>query len=148
MKATVLTESSIYFIFLHGFLRSSDVYGHESGRCHSLRFFLTFYLSRFSFYINNGPWNCFPVIFQTDFWTYQRQEPTTGFRAYERAKGHFLCPFYCHRFLCVLALTPVQLQCASSLTKKSWHSQTTFVLVSLASRALRPFTWHTGTSLI
>ena len=43
MKATVLTESSIlYFIFSPGYLCCSDIYGCESGRCHTLPFFLTF----------------------------------------------------------------------------------------------------------
>ena len=55
IKATVLAESSIYFIFSHSSLCSSNVYRCESGRYHSLPFFLTFLsflLSRFSFYIN------------------------------------------------------------------------------------------------
>ena len=54
MKATVLTESS--FIFSPGSLRYADVYRCESGRCHTLHFFLiyflSFHLSEFSFYIN------------------------------------------------------------------------------------------------
>jgi len=33
---------SIYFIFSPGSLRSSNVYRYESGRCHTLPFFLTF----------------------------------------------------------------------------------------------------------
>jgi hypothetical protein len=40
MKATVLAESSIYFIFS---LRSSDVYRHESGKSRTLPFFLNFF---------------------------------------------------------------------------------------------------------
>ena len=55
IKVTVLAESSIlYFMFSPGSLRSSDVYRRESGRCCTLPFFLTFlsfHLSRFSFYI-------------------------------------------------------------------------------------------------
>ena len=42
MKATVLAESSIYFIFSPGYLCSSKFYRHESGRCHALPFFLQF----------------------------------------------------------------------------------------------------------
>ena len=45
----------LYFMFSLGSLRYSDVYIHESGRCHTLSFFLTFlsfYLFMFSFYIN------------------------------------------------------------------------------------------------
>ena len=42
MKATVLAESSIYFIFSPGSPRSSDVYRYESGRCRTLPFFLKF----------------------------------------------------------------------------------------------------------
>ena len=42
MKTTVLAESSsLYFIFLPGSLRYSDVYRHESGRCLTFFFFLT-----------------------------------------------------------------------------------------------------------
>ena len=41
MKATVLDESS--FIFPLGSLRYADVYRHESGRCCTLPFFLTFF---------------------------------------------------------------------------------------------------------
>ena len=55
MKATVLAQSSSYFIPSPGYLRYKDVYRCESGRCRSLRLFLTFlsvYFSRFSFYIN------------------------------------------------------------------------------------------------
>ena len=51
MKGTVLAASSTYFIFSLGYLRYSDVYRYESGRCCSLPF-LTFYVSRFSFYVN------------------------------------------------------------------------------------------------
>ena len=44
MKATALAESSIlYFIFSSGSLCYSDVYRREAGRCHTLRFFLTFF---------------------------------------------------------------------------------------------------------
>ena len=43
MKATLLEESSLYFIFSPGSLCSSDVYGHESGRCRTFPFFLTFF---------------------------------------------------------------------------------------------------------
>ena len=43
MKATVLAESCLYFIFPPGSLCSSDVYRHESGRCHTVLFFLTFF---------------------------------------------------------------------------------------------------------
>ena len=42
MKATVLAESSSYFIFSPGYLHYEDVHRCESGRCHSLPFFLTF----------------------------------------------------------------------------------------------------------
>ena len=41
-KITLLAKSSLYFIFLPGSLCSSNVYRHESGRCHTLPFFLTF----------------------------------------------------------------------------------------------------------
>jgi hypothetical protein len=41
MKATVLAESPLYFIFSPESLRSSDVYRRESGRCHTLPFFLS-----------------------------------------------------------------------------------------------------------
>jgi hypothetical protein len=44
MKATVLAESSSYLIFSPGYLRYWDVNRHESGRCHSLPFFLTFFI--------------------------------------------------------------------------------------------------------
>ena len=59
IKVTVLDENSIYFIFSLGFLRSSSVYRYKSGRgCHTLPFFFTFFLSfhlsKFSFYINNN----------------------------------------------------------------------------------------------
>ena len=36
MIATVFAESSLYFIFSLGFFCSSDVYRHDSGRCHIL----------------------------------------------------------------------------------------------------------------
>ena len=56
MKAIVLGSSSIlYFIFSPGSLHYGNVYRHESGRCHTLPFFyhfLSFHLSRFSFYTN------------------------------------------------------------------------------------------------
>ena len=42
MKATMLAESSLYFIFSPDSVRHSDVYRHESGRCCTLAFFLTF----------------------------------------------------------------------------------------------------------
>jgi hypothetical protein len=42
MEATVLAESSSYPIFSLGYLRYKDVHRHESGRCRSLPFFLTF----------------------------------------------------------------------------------------------------------
>ena len=45
MKAMVLVESSTYFIFASGSLYSSDVYRLESGRCHTLSFFLTFLIT-------------------------------------------------------------------------------------------------------
>jgi hypothetical protein len=51
LSATLLTESFSYFIFSPGYLRYCDVYRLELGRCHSLPFFLTFYLSSVSFYI-------------------------------------------------------------------------------------------------
>ena len=55
MKATVLAES-FNFIYFHCDVCSDYVYRHESGRCHSLPFFLiyflSFYLSRFSFCTN------------------------------------------------------------------------------------------------
>ena len=41
-SATVLAESSLYFIFSLGSLCSSDVYRRESDRCHILSFFSTF----------------------------------------------------------------------------------------------------------
>ena len=41
-KATVLAESSLYFIFSPGSLHSSGVYRRESDRCCTLPFFLTF----------------------------------------------------------------------------------------------------------
>ena len=40
-RATVLAESSSYFIFSLGYLHDYDVYRHESGRCHSLSFSYT-----------------------------------------------------------------------------------------------------------
>ena len=43
MKATVLAESSLYFIFSPSSLCSSDVCRHESGRCHTFPFFLTIF---------------------------------------------------------------------------------------------------------
>ena len=55
IKAAVLAESSSFMHF-HRDLSALAVYRHESGRCCSLSFilidFLSFYLSRFSFYIN------------------------------------------------------------------------------------------------
>ena len=42
--ATVLAESSIYFIFLPGSPRYCDVYRCESGRCLTLPFFITFFI--------------------------------------------------------------------------------------------------------
>ena len=57
MKATVLAESTLYFIFSLGSLHSSDIYRWKSGTCRTLPFFLTFYLSRFSFYIKTYRWN-------------------------------------------------------------------------------------------
>ena len=42
MKATVLAESSSYFIFSLGYLHYYDTYKCESGRCCSLPFFLKF----------------------------------------------------------------------------------------------------------
>ena len=47
MKATVLAESCIYFTFSLSYLRSSDVYRHESARCHNLTLFLTFMIMIF-----------------------------------------------------------------------------------------------------
>ena len=44
MKATVLAESSLHFIFPPGSLQYSDVYRHESGRFQVLPFFLTFFI--------------------------------------------------------------------------------------------------------
>ena len=68
MKATVFALSSSYFIFSLGYLRYYDVYRCESVRCRSLLFFLSFYLSRFSFCINiwyhifqDETWSCFAV---------------------------------------------------------------------------------------
>ena len=56
VKATVLAESSTYFVYSPGSLCSSGVHKHESYRCHTLPLFLTFFLSfhfsMFSFYIN------------------------------------------------------------------------------------------------
>ena len=57
VKTTVFAESCIlYFIFSLGSLYYSDVYTRESGRCRTIPFFLTFFLSfhlfRFSFCIN------------------------------------------------------------------------------------------------
>ena len=43
MKATVLAESSIYFIFSPDSLHSSNVFRYESGRCRSLPFVLRFF---------------------------------------------------------------------------------------------------------
>ena len=42
IKATVLAESSLYFIFSPGYLHYCDAYRQGSGRCCSLSFFLTF----------------------------------------------------------------------------------------------------------
>ena len=44
MKATVLAEISMYFIFSPGYLCSSDVYRRDSGRCRTIPFFLTFFI--------------------------------------------------------------------------------------------------------
>jgi hypothetical protein len=49
MKATVLAEISSHFIFSLGYLHYKDVYRHESGRCRSLHFFLTFFKSELTF---------------------------------------------------------------------------------------------------
>jgi hypothetical protein len=49
IKATVLAESSLYFIFSLGALHSSDIYRCESGRCHTLPFFLAFFYQLFNF---------------------------------------------------------------------------------------------------
>ena len=40
MRATVLAERSVYFIFSQSSLHSSDVYRCESGRCRTVPFFL------------------------------------------------------------------------------------------------------------
>ena len=45
MKATVLDESSLYFFFSPGYLHYCDVYRRESGRCYTLPFFLTFFIT-------------------------------------------------------------------------------------------------------
>ena len=59
----MLAESSVlYFIFSLGSLPYSDVYRRESGKCHTLPFFLTFFtilpfqvfLLYKNFYINNS----------------------------------------------------------------------------------------------
>ena len=50
MKATVLAESSLYFIFSPGYLHYYDVYRHESGRCHCFPLFLTFYYYYYYYY--------------------------------------------------------------------------------------------------
>ena len=47
MKATVLAESSIHFIFSQSSFCPSNVYRHESGRCCTLPFFLTFFICSF-----------------------------------------------------------------------------------------------------
>ena len=45
IKATMLAESSVlYFFFLSGSLHYSYVYNRELGRCHTLPFFLTFFI--------------------------------------------------------------------------------------------------------
>ena len=44
MKATVLAESSSYFLFCLGYLRYVHVYRRESGRCRSFPFFLKFFI--------------------------------------------------------------------------------------------------------
>ena len=55
IKASVWAESS-YFNYFHRALFAPVVYRRESGRCHSLpfflKYFLLFYLSRFSFHTN------------------------------------------------------------------------------------------------
>ena len=50
-KATVFAESSLYFIFSPGSFCSSNVYRHESGRCRTLPFFLTFIISPFQVFL-------------------------------------------------------------------------------------------------
>ena len=56
MKATVLAESSWSLGFYANLSKVGNVYRHESGRCHTLlpflTYFLSFHLSRFSFYVN------------------------------------------------------------------------------------------------
>ena len=44
---------ALYILSFHRVLCSSDVFKPKSGRCRTLPVFLTFLLSRFSFYINN-----------------------------------------------------------------------------------------------
>ena len=48
IKATVLAESSLYFIFSPGSLQYNDAYRHESSRCHTLPFFLTDYFTNYT----------------------------------------------------------------------------------------------------
>ena len=56
IKATVQAESYFHRLISSSSFCSSDVYRHESGICRSLlfffKYFLSFYLSRFFFYIN------------------------------------------------------------------------------------------------
>ena len=54
IKVTVLAESSIYFIFSPGSLRSSNVYGLESIRCHTL--------PQFHFFIDSSLFNSKLII--------------------------------------------------------------------------------------
>ena len=42
--ASVLTESSLYFIFSLGYLCHCDIYRRESGRCRTLSFSLIFFI--------------------------------------------------------------------------------------------------------
>ena len=54
MKATVLAETSLYFIFSPGSLCSSNVYRCESGRCRTLPFFLIFFYQNYHYNLKFG----------------------------------------------------------------------------------------------
>ena len=68
MKATVLAESSLYFIFCPGYHHYCDVYRHELGRCLTLPFFLTFFIKlrlKYLVYYVLSFLNVFTIILET-----------------------------------------------------------------------------------
>ena len=72
MKVTVLAESS--FIFSPGSLHYADVYRHESGRCHILPFFLTFFMWKWKGHKYKYPKNKW-----RPFWIYNLSETSLLF---------------------------------------------------------------------